>query len=217
MTIALVWTMSRSGIVSLACAVGSFAWLMARRREVGLRKRIVVIVALGGVLFTGLNWRGIDHLAQWFTDTADLLGRVAAWHDGWHVVRDFPIAGTGINTYSDAMISYQKSNSNVLLAQAHNDYLQLLVEGGLLVAVPVAIALVLLVIAVRRSLNAARSDSYEYWVRVGASVGLAAIGIQETVEFSLQMPANAFLFATLAAVAVCPVRRVGRQAQPFQP
>jgi O-antigen ligase len=202
MTIALVWTMSRSGIVSFTCAVGCFAWLMARRRDVGLTRRVVGIVGVGAALFASLNWRGIDRLGQWFADTTDLLSRVAAWHDGWQVVRDFPIVGTGSNTYSDAMVLYQNSNRDYHLAQAHNDYLQLLVEGGVLVAVPVAITVVLLVIAIRRSLNEARGDSYDYWIRAGASVGLVAVGIQETVEFSLQMPANAFLFATLASIAI---------------
>jgi O-antigen ligase len=204
MTTALIWTMSRSGIGSLACAVGCVAWLMARRRNVGLAKRVVGIVALGLVLVVSLNWRGIDRVTQWFADTTDLLSRFAAWRDGWHVVRDFPIVGTGLNTYSEAMIFYQTSSPDAHLAQAHNDYLQLLAEGGLLVVVPVAIAVAFLVIAIRRSLNEARSDSYDYWVRAGASVGLLAIAIQETAEFSLQMPANAFLFATLASIAISP-------------
>ena len=33
-----------------------------------------------------------------------------------------------------------------------------------------------------------------------------AIAFQEFVEFSLQIPANAFLFCTLAAMTVTPVR-----------
>ena len=94
--------------------------------------------------------------------------------------------------------------------RAHNDYLQLLAEGGFLVFVPATIAVVLLAVAVCRRVREASGDSYDYWVRAGAGVGLIAIGIQETVEFSLQIPANAFLFATLAAIAISPysARRV---------
>jgi O-antigen ligase len=207
MTTALVWTMSRSGIVGLFCAVGCFAWLMACRRNVSPVIRTAGITVVGGALIAGLSWRGVDLLTLWFADTRDLLSRFAAWHDGWQVVRDFPLAGTGLNTYTEAMIFYQKSNLDVHMAQAHNDYLQLLAEGGVLVAVPAAVTILLLAVAIRRSLQAARVDSYEYWVRAGATVALVAIGIQETVEFSLQMPANAFLFATLASIAICP--RVG--------
>jgi hypothetical protein len=59
--------------------------------------------------------------------------------------------------------------------------------------------------------NEARGDAYAYWVRTGASVGLIAIAIQETVEFSLHMPANAFIFTTLAAVAIAPLQTPNRR------
>ena len=202
MAVSLIWTMSRSGIISLACAVGCFLWLVARRRSLGGRHRAVIIALLGTLLLVALNWRGIDRIAAWFGDTRDLVDRTAAWRDGWQVVRDFPVTGTGINTYSDAMFFYQKHVVEFWMTRAHNDYLQLLAEGGLLVIVPAAIVIVLLAVAVRQRVREARGDSYDYWIRAGAGVGLVAIGIQETVEFSLQIPANAFLFATLAAVAI---------------
>jgi O-antigen ligase len=91
------------------------------------------------------------------------------------------------------------------MAQAHNDYVQLAAEGGLLVGVPAAAAAFLLGRAIRRNLRAARAESRGYWIRAGAAVGLVAIAIQEVFEFSLQIPVNALLFATLAAVALVPV------------
>jgi hypothetical protein len=39
-----------------------------------------------------------------------------------------------------------------------------------------------------------------YWIRAGAVVGLLAIALQEIVEFSLQVPGNAFLFIVLCAI-----------------
>jgi hypothetical protein len=206
MGLSLIWTLSRSGIVSLVCAVACFVWLAARRSQFGRARRVAVMTMLSVVLLAGVGWRGVDQLVRWFADTRDVQSRLAAWGDGWQVVQDFPIAGTGMNTYPDAMLFYQRHVLDVWMTHAHNDYLQVLAEGGLLVAVPAVIAVALLVIAIRRSLNAARDDGYEYWVRAGASVGLAAIAIQEIVEFSLHIPANAFLFATLAAVALTPIQ-----------
>jgi hypothetical protein len=75
-----------------------FVWLMARRRDLGKGRRVVVLALLATVLFTGLNWRGGDRLAQWFCDTRDFTSRMAAWQDGWQVVRDFKFAGKGTNT-----------------------------------------------------------------------------------------------------------------------
>jgi O-antigen ligase len=206
MSISLVWTMSRSAIVSFTCVVSCFAWLMARRRHVGSARRLAVVAALGGVLLVSLNWRGIDNLVQWFGDTTDVRFRWAAWQDGWALVKDFPIAGSGLSTYPEAMLYYQRNVLEVWMTHAHNDYLQLLAEGGLLVCVPVGVLIVLLALAIRRSIDSVRDDGYGYWVRTGAGLALVGMAIQETVEFSLHIPANAFLFVTLASVAMCPTR-----------
>jgi hypothetical protein len=64
-----------------------------------------------------------------------------------------------------------------------------------------------LALAIRRNLRAARHEARGYWIRAGAAVGLLAIATQETLEFSLQIPVNALLFCTLAALALAPVSR----------
>ena len=63
------------------------------------------------------------------------------------------------------------------------------------------IAIVVFVRAVRRRF-AQETSASTYWIRRGAVVGLLAIALQEIVDFSLQMPGNAFLFAVLCAIAL---------------
>jgi O-antigen ligase len=203
--VALFWTLSRSSITGLAVSAAAFGWLVARRRRFGTAPRSAILVTFGAALLAGLVWRGPDEVLQRFQDGQNLFSRLDAWRDGWRVVQDFPVAGTGLNTYSDAMLFYQTRNRDFHLAQAHNDYLQLLAEGGLLVALPALAALVLLVHRVRRNLHAARHEARGYWIRAGAAVGMLGVGVQEIFEFSLQIPANALLFCTLAAVAMAPV------------
>ena len=74
-----------------------------------------------------------------------------------------------------------------------------------MVAIPAGVAAVLLARAIRRTLRVARGEARGYWVRTGAAVGVLAVALQEIVEFSLQIPVDAFLFCTLAAVAMTPV------------
>ena len=202
--ISLFWTISRSAIVGFGVGAAAFAWLAFGRRRLGTTRRAAVLATLGAALLVGVAWRGPDLLTARFQDDTNLVGRLAAWRDGREVVRDFPVFGTGLNTYSTAMLFYQKSNPKEHLAQAHNDYLQLLAEGGLLVTVPAVLAIALLVRAIRRNLRAARGEARGYWIRAGAAVGLLAIAVQEVFEFSLQIPANALLFCTLAAIALTP-------------
>jgi O-antigen ligase len=203
--IAIFWSLSRSSIISLAAAVTMFAWLASRRRRLGTTRRSVVVVSLAAALAAGMSWRGPGRVVAWFQDDRNLLGRFDAWRDGWDVIQAFPLFGTGLNTFGDAMLFYQTRNAGFHMAQAHNDYIQLAAEGGLLVVAPALVAAVLLARAIARNLRAARPESRGYWIRAGAAVGLVAVAIQEVVEFSLQIPVNALLFATLAAVALAPV------------
>jgi O-antigen ligase len=203
--ISLVWTMSRSAMVGLAGAAAAFAWLALHRRRLDIRRRGAAVAALGAALLAAILWRGPGALFAWFQNERDLLGRFATWRDASGIVRDFPLFGTGLNTFSDAMLFYQAGNRGFHMAQAHNDYVQLAAEGGLLVGVPAAAAAFLLGRAIHRNLRAARAESRGYWIRAGSAVGLVAIAIQEVFEFSLQIPVNALLFATLAAVALSPV------------
>ncbi len=203
--VAIFWALSRSSILGLATMVTLFAWRASRRRRLGTTRRGMAVVALGAALVAGVAWRGPARVVAWFQDDRNLLSRIEAWRDAWDVIRAFPIFGTGLNTFGDAMLFYQKRNPGFHMAQAHNDYLQLAAEGGLLVVVPALVVAVLLTHAIRQNLRAARPESRGYWIRAGAAIGLLAVAVQEVFEFSLQIPVNAFLFATLAATALAPV------------
>ena len=118
------------------------------------------------------------------------------------IVRRFPIVGTGLNTFGTATVFYQTADRTKHFFEAHNDYLQLLAEGGLLLCIPIALAIVALVRTVRHRLRDIPSDSTDYWIRIGALTGIGAMAVQELADFSLQMPGNAVLFVVLLAIAV---------------
>jgi len=207
--LSLVWTVSRSAILSFGAASVAFAWLVLARRRLSHARRAIGLVILATVLLAPVLRRGPVELVEWFQDN-NLTSRVDAWRDGWDVIRAFPWTGTGLNTYSVAMLFYQTRNRDSHMSRAHNDYVQLLAEGGVLVAVPAAVAVIVLAAAIRRNLRAARAEGRGYWIRAGSAVGLVAMAIQETLEFSLQIPVNALLFCTLAAIALAPAVATAR-------
>ena len=123
--------------------------------------------------------------------------------DAWRIHQAFPWFGTGLNTYGSATLLLQEfEKATAHYVEAHNDYLQLLVEGGWLVAVPALVLVILFAREVRRRFREGRDDRTGYWIRLGAVTGLVAIAFQEIVEFSLQMPGNAAFFTVLCAMAV---------------
>ncbi|HEY7475483.1 MAG TPA: O-antigen ligase family protein [Vicinamibacterales bacterium] len=204
----LALTGSRSGIASFAVATAVFgAFLLTRRAA--RRARVFAAVYLSVLMVGAVAWAGVDRAVDRFgRATADAGGRLSAWSDTLQIVRDFPVAGTGVGTYGRAMLIYQTSGRDVMYAQAHNDYLQIASEGGLLVGIPAVAALVLVVFVVRRRLTSGDDDTLTYWTRVGAVSGLAGIAAQSIVEFSLQMPGNRVLFVVLLALALHrPARR----------
>lgn len=200
MGLSLLMTRSRSGLAGMVVAMG-LAALVAGRRLASRRARIVtagsVVVLLGGLV----AWGGGDVAARvggsGFTELRPLI-----WRDSVSVIRDFPVTGTGLNTFATAMLSYQTLKRDRQVREAHNDYLQVAAEGGLLLGVPAALALVALVRATWRRFSDGRDDTMTHWVRVGAATGLVAIALQSLVEFSLQMPGNAAFAAVLMAVAL---------------
>lgn len=210
MTLSLVLTMSRSGMSALVLAV-SVTGIVALRRQHRRGGRMVIVAYLTLLLLVVVAWVGADVIMARFTqaDWSEFNGRRGAWADAWNIATRFPLTGTGLNTYGVATLFYQRHDLSLHYVQAHNDYLQLVAEGGLLLTVPAVIIVGVFVAAIRRRFSE-ETGTTAYWLRVGAVTGLAAIALQETVEFSLQMPGNAALFAVLCAVALhrTPERRI---------
>jgi O-antigen ligase len=215
MACALVWTMSRSGIIAMACAA-TVMTVAAACRSNGRMQRTLAMGYAVSLIAAVLAWRGTETLFAWYGNTGTWQWRVQLWQDTLPALRDYWITGSGLNTYSSLMLIQRRSDMTVQPLQAHNDYLQLAVEGGLLVCVPV-----LLVVAVigRRLVAALRvpQEPLTWWVRMGSIAAICGMAVQEISEFSLQIPGVAILFGACLAIALhhpAPLRHSSRAARP---
>jgi O-antigen ligase len=224
MALSLVMTMSKSGIVALVLAVAMTGAVVMRRHRT--TRRTLVLGYLLLLAIVAIGWAGIDAIASQFaaTDWRDLGARRGAWADATDVASRFPVVGTGFNTYGIAMVFYQRHELPKVFTKAHNDYLQLAAEGGLLLMIPAIAAATAFAGAVSRRFSE-DTDLRAYWLRVGAVTSITAVALQETVDFSLQMPGNAALFAVVCAIALHkrtglhgdPVRRISRARASLSP
>jgi O-antigen ligase len=200
MTAALVASLSRSGLAGLAVGLvtlGMLGWRRLGRRGSGAFAAVGIALLLVAAQFTDLG-----ALAYRLHDTlpADMNGRVTIWRETWPMARDFLRTGIGVGAFERGMLVYQQSPRLLFFNHAHNEYLQVLAEGGLLVAVPAALAIA---VGARSALRRLRSDPPAvFWIRAGALAGIAAIAVQNLWDTGLRMPANAVLFAIVAAVAL---------------
>ena len=212
MALALSLTFSRSGTACFLIAMLLAAIGVLRRRHATWIQRTLMIGFLL-VCVAAAFWKGVDVTAERMTALGPGLGnRVGLWEDTWRIHRMFPVFGTGFNTFGTSTLLLQRFQADTLhYIEAHNDYLQLLAEGGYLVAVPAALLLALFAWQVRARFKEDRDDATGYWLRLGAVTGIVAILLQDLVEFSLQMPGNFALFTVLCAIAVRKATPKGRR------
>jgi len=218
MSIALIMTNSRGGIISLIAEIFFlFAVFVAARwrraeREGKLdregRVRLAAVSAglgaavLVGILFTALFFGGEESLSR-FVGTVNTddptTGRVHFWQTTLDIIRHHPLTGTGLGAFSVAYPRYDTRGGLYRLEQAHNDYLQVVSDAGILGAV---LGLFFLVMLFRMGFARARSkDKFRRGVATGALAGCFAVLVHSFFDFTLHTTSNALLFLLLAALA----------------
>jgi O-antigen ligase len=152
----------------------------------------VVFLSAPGALLERLAKRGgQDPL------TAD--ARVAIWKETLPMTTDYRFFGSGLGTYVSVFQKYRASAPEYLVDFAHNDYLQLLAELGLIgFAIASAAALLILLRIVRAIRGGATSA--QRLLAAGCAAALAALLLDSSVDFDFYIPANAMLAAWIAGI-----------------
>ncbi len=230
MGIALVMTNSRGGIISLVAEIIFLVATMGlqrrrkKKRETSKKKprlrsaaiktglALGLILALfGGVVLLG----GEDALSRLVgsVNTDDpTTGRAHFWSVTTDIIKTHPLIGTGLGAFSVVYTGYDSRNGRYRLEQAHNDYLQVLSDGGI---VGGALGLVFIVGLFRMGFaRRESSDDFRRGVATGALAGCFAVLVHSFFDFTLHTPSNALLFLVLAALATVNGRVEEPQARP---
>jgi O-antigen ligase len=201
MALAVMISASRSGLIGLSGALVMSMALSAKRRRAGVLRWSILQVGL--VVVVGIAFANFDSISARLDESlrarAAGRGRAAVWSDARRIIADFPVTGTGVGTFGTAVAVYQTAEPGYSIGHAHNHYLQLAAEGGALVSLPATIALVMFSVLLVSRLTEDRSSNY--LMRAGAAAGMTGALLQSFWETGLRMPANAMLFAVLAAIA----------------
>ncbi len=199
-TAGLITSLSRSGLTG--AAVAGFAMIWLARGRLARRHAAWLLVVLAAIGLAATAYANVGLLATRLGDafSEGVGGRLAIWKQTWPMVRDFWPVGVGVGAYERGMLLYPRRSALFYLNHAHNEYLQILAEGGALLAVPAAVALAAAFRQIARHLSADRTAMF--WVRAGAASGLTAVLVQSIWETGLTLPANAVLFAVLAGIAL---------------
>jgi O-antigen ligase len=130
--------------------------------------------------------------------------------DGLRMFMKKPVLGWGLGTFPTAYPQFRSFYTHFFVNEAHNDYLQFLVETGI-----VGFGIVIWFVA-RVYRNGFRKlpdwpNDINGAVSLGCLLGFTGILVHSFVDFNLQVPANAAWFYVLCAVAASPYRLESRQ------
>lgn len=210
MVIALVLTRSRMGNVAFFVSmllVGVLALWVFKRAKVKILALVISLVVVDLVVIG--SWVGLDRVLDRVQGTELLTEsggsqesveqRQKAAMDARAIVRDFPVFGTGAGSFASTFVRYQ-SPGTLYFDHAHNDYVEWLADhgwgGALLVAGLVLSTLGACVHVLRRR----RSRSMR-GVALGVVMACLCLAIHSTVDFNLQLPANALTLVFVLALA----------------
>jgi O-antigen ligase len=220
---ALVFSRSRMGLIS---ALFSLIAVLALVRTSSLSPRTRAGVAT--VFFLGVIglvvWIGSDPvitrletLGQEYSQTGQ--NRISIWRDTLKLVRQHPLFGAGLGTFSVAYPSVQTSFLNLVVDHAHCDYLEVVSElglpGGILV-----FGSILWVLAQTIRHYGEAVDRFDAAVSLGCIGSIAAMLLHGLADFNLYIPANALVFSVILALAwstVHEVKKSGRLAPTVLP
>jgi tetratricopeptide (TPR) repeat protein len=213
----LAVSVSRGGYLAAAFALAVFMGVLFQYR--GLR-RYVALASLGivvlAMVFLSSASKPRERLRLMFVpgQKEDASSRLEMWGPAARMWLDHPWFGVGPGHFDVRFPGYRPETMQSRPYYAHNDYLNALADWGTLGGALLAGAVVCLAVGGWRTWRYVRRDDAGLTAKpsdraaavLGVSAGLTALAAHSFVEFNLQIPANAMLAATLAALLTSHLR-----------
>lgn len=199
---------SRGGMLAIFVELAIFAIVLLRQKKtlrftLGIGTFAVVLVSL-------LVWLGGKELSTRVASISteargEISGgmRLSIDHDTVQMFRYRPIFGWGLGTFPVVYPQFRSFYTNFFVNEAHNDYLQLLAEMGVL---GFGTLIWFLVVVYRRALRKIGKwpSDVSGAVTLSCTLGIVGILVHSLFDFNLQIPANAALFYVFCALAAAP-------------
>ncbi|MEW6570645.1 MAG: O-antigen ligase family protein [Nitrospirota bacterium] len=196
MAVSLFLSLSRGGIISFFGGITVFAFFLSWRR---FRKRkIWGLAAFVFLLFLYLIYLGIDPLIDRFYST-DLTreDRFTVWSETLRASRDFLIVGSGLGTFINVFPLYSSDSTASIYDHAHNDYLEFILEAGIIGSVLLVLALFFYFCIVFRAGWKGRAGV----LKASMISAIGTISIHSIFDFNLHIMSNALMLMAICGMA----------------
>ena len=210
MAVALLLSGSRGGLVAILSAVTFLIFVTTRTqgfKNVALRvalAAVFVMVVIAGAIYVG-GESSLTRIAETATSKDVTTDRTHIWGITLQIIKaNFPL-GAGIGAFGQAYTPFDDYSGLERVEQAHNDYLQVVADGGLVGAAIAGFFLLTLVLTIRRNIK--RENVFRKGVATGAAGGIFAILVHSTFDFVLHTTAISLMFILLLVLLVASGRR----------
>ena len=219
-----VFSLSRGGMISIFAQLVFLMIFRPRQfdaREAAAPSRMAMLVQRGAaaalvliIVFGGLMWLGAERVvdrvaagldtgkasASSVSDQSDYGGRDTLWKSSLKIFQAHPITGAGLGSFETALPIYEQSkNMGLVVSQAHNDYLQMLTDAGLIGGLLAIWFLLATGRAVIKGLQV--NEPLMSHAALGCGASLLGLLVHSLFDFNLQLLSHSLLFLSFAAIA----------------
>jgi O-antigen ligase len=195
--IGVVLSLSRGAWIGSVFSLVVVFGLLARR----LPTRSAVLIVMGGLLAIGASVALLAQEKRVLARSEQLqfqqISLDARWHhfgEAWDTALAYLPFGSGAGTYGYVHLPYLKQDRDSWFMHAHNQYLETVVELGLPGIVLVLVGVGVLASCSLRLLRNPQDEDQMTW-GVAGTISLVAMVIQNSVDFTIIVPANLLTYA----------------------
>ena len=212
----VVFCLSRGGFLALIGAA-TLCTMLIMMRGTG-KWRICATLLSVSTAMALLIWFGLERvearLATLWTGEAVADGRVFLLTHAWPLIKQFPVLGTGYGTFQfvEPLYLHTARDVGLIYEHAHNDYLESLIEGGV---VGLVLRLLLIGLVFRFAYRAFRvhAGTATAALALGLLFAFTSIVIHSFFEFGMYVPA----IVTLAVVLCAHISGLGESTESNRP
>ena len=205
MGVALLLSGSRGGLVAVLAEVFFLLIVTTETKsygqialKVGLAGLLIATIIFGAMLVGGET--SFTRLAETAASNDITTNRAHIWNVTLDVIKNYLPFGTGLGGYAVAYTQFDTFNGIERVEQAHNDYLQILTDAGI---IGLLIAAFFVFRLFKTGLkNGKSSNTFRRGVACGALAGCFAILVHSLFDFILHTTAITYLFVVLVSLVV---------------
>lgn len=184
---------SRGGLAAALAATAFFSLRSGLGRGRSRLKALALALLVPVVVL--LMWQDAKVPGERFLSREGELrledSRLPVWTAAMRMIPAYLWLGSGFGTFEDAFVAYKPETVRLRWDHAHNDWLQVLIEGGI-VSLAACVAILLIALPARKRHYHSRRSRL---VACAAPAALAAIAVHSLMDFCLRIPAIALLAA----------------------